>query len=229
MEDIYISGFGGKDLTIPIRSSKFKDFKVSELKSIIQARTGVEVERLRLLFGSKELESEHTLCYYGIKRGSNIVIVSRLLGGGGPCFNPLRFADVTSEDKFKPIEFECGPQWRAVSLGLSFTGTCKQVGCDALNDTVLVNKGFYKSTGGHCMLNFEISKLECPMCNVKLNKKEVIGVGIYQCKLTVTCKQEDKDEISYDIVSKDKYQYAGCIGKKDKIKYEYIMLIVKKL
>lgn len=236
MENIYVVGFEGKSLTIPLTPSEFINLKISELKSIIQAKTGVGVKNQRFLYADKQLESVSSgrimrLGDYGIKGEAIIVLVPILLGGGGgPCFIPLKFADITSEDKFNPIEFSSSaPEWRKVNSGLNFEGTCKQVGCAAMNRTVIVNKRFYESTGGQCMLNFEISKLECPMCNVKLNKKEVLGVGIYKCKLTVKCKPEDKDEISYDIMSVDKYQYAGCIGKKDKIKYEYIMLLVKKL
>ena len=51
-------------------------------------RSGTQREDQRLLFGSKELEEvingqTKKLIDYGIKNGSNIVMVARLPGGGG--------------------------------------------------------------------------------------------------------------------------------------------------
>ena len=142
---------------------------------------------------------------------------------------PLRFADVSSEASFKDIKLTSdGPDWLTLAPGINFEGTCRNIFCQAENRTVVIQRGFYDSTGGTCMLNYEITQLECPMCKHRLNKKDINGVGVYEAKLEVKSKASEGREVVVNIEAKDKFLYAGCMDDNDKVDYDYIILIVKR-
>ena len=230
---LYIIGFSdNKVRSIDFPSATFHQTKMPELRDKVRLTTGIDNEHQRLLFNGKELDfkSDRTFRCYGIKQGATIMLIIRLPGGGGGGFIPLRFADITSEDKFKPIEFSnSAPQWRHVFDGLNFEGTCRTRACVANKKSVMVRKGFYESTGGMCMLNYEITQLECPMCENKLDKGNINGVGIYKCKLEVKAKRKRQDEIRFEMESTDKFRFAQSLDEDDKIDYEYIILKVQRL
>ncbi|CAG8725126.1 10611_t:CDS:2, partial [Funneliformis caledonium] len=54
---------------------------VPELKKKVFDKTGVEIERQRLLFAGKQLEDEHNVEHYKIVKSSTIQVVVRVLGG----------------------------------------------------------------------------------------------------------------------------------------------------
>ena len=152
-----------------------------------------------------------------------------MAGGGGPGFLPLRFANVSSKDSFKKVDLTSeGPEWLTVTPGINFEGTCKNRFCKAKNEIVIIQKGFYDSTGGTCVLNYEITQLECPICKQALDKNEINGVGVYEGKLQVKSKTRGSREVVVNIEARDKFLYAGCMDNKDKVDYEYITLIVKR-
>ena len=92
----------------------------------------------------------------------------------------------------------------------------------------MIQRGFYDSTGGTCMLNYEITQLECPMCKQALNQDEIHGIGLYKAKLEIKSKTRGSKEIVVNIEAKEKFLYAGCMDDRDKVNYEYIILIVKR-
>ncbi|KAI6660680.1 Polyubiquitin-like [Oopsacas minuta] len=86
MDNIYISGMEGKSKVLHIETQKIQTFKIKELKVKVKTVTGIDVEKQRLLYGSKDLEESHngqvmTFEDYGIHAGASIVLVVRLPGG----------------------------------------------------------------------------------------------------------------------------------------------------
>ena len=234
MSNIFIVGLEGKTRVCNFPTETFNETTISELKLAVQIKTGFEPDEQRLIFVSKELKTimngrEMTFRDYGLSDRSTILLVVRLTGGGGPGFIPLRFADVSSEASFKDIKLTSdGPDWLTLAPGINFEGTCRNIFCQAENRTVVIQRGFYDSTGGTCMLNYEITQLECPMCKHRLNKKDINGVGVYEAKLEVKSKASEGREVVVNIEAKDKFLYAGCMDDNDKVDYDYIILIVKR-
>ena len=232
MSTIFIQWLEGKTKTCYFPTGTFNKTTISELKLAIQNRTGFEPDMQRLIFGSKQLETikngrEMTFRDYDISDGSSIILVVRLPGGGG--FIPLQFADVSSEDSFKDIKLTSdGPDRLTVAPGINFLGICRNRFCQAGNKNVYIQRGFYDSTGGTCMLNYEITQLKCPMCKQTLDKKDINGVGVYKAKLEVKSKTREDIEVVVNIEAKDKFLYAGCMDDNDKVDYEYILLKVKR-
>ena len=232
--NIFLVGINGKTHALSYNAENFSQIKISQLHDEVERRTGIAKDSQCLLYSSKEIQCqsegiEMTFGDYGISVNSTIVSVVRLAGGGGD-LSPLKFADITSEDKFEPINSSpTAPEWRRVSKGINFLGKCKFKDCKASNQFVYVQKGFYKETGGTCYLHFHLTELECPMCKFKLKKQNIHGIGIYLCQLELKYKQVDVDEVCYTIKSEDKFQLAHCINEDDKLEYEYIVLKVKPL
>ena len=230
---IYIQGLENKTSTCHFPTETFNETPISELKQAVQVITGIELDRQILMYIGRTLETvrgdrEMTFGDYSLRDKSNIILVIRL-PGGGPSFLTLRFADVSSKDSFKKVDLTTGgPKWLTVTPGINFEGTCKYRSCKAKNEIVIIQKGFYDSTGGTCMLNSEITQLECPMCKQELNKNEVNGVGVYEGKLEVKSKIEGSSVKVVKIEARDKFLYAGCMDDSDKVTYEYITLIVKR-
>ena len=233
LNNLFVKGIGDSIYTIKLQSATFSGTKISELKNIIQKKSVINVGEQRLIYNGRELydvRDGKSMAFkdYDIQNNSNITLTLAISGGTG--LLPLKFVDITSKDKFKTLELsKDAPQWRIITRGLNFVGICKKPSCVAYNNNVWVMKEFYDSYNGLCLLNSEITELQCPMCKSFLAKKNVTGLGIYKCRLNVQCKQEGKDKISYEIVAGDKMEYAGCYKEKDKIEYEYIKLIVKPL
>ena len=229
MSTIYITGLDGKTHSCYFPSETFEETTISDLKLKIQDKTGYEIHMQRLIYDTKDLESvrdgkEMTFEDYKISNSSNIMFVFRLIGG----WLPLRFADVSSEDSFKEVELSHsgGPGWLTIDRGVNFKGTCKYKSCKAKNETVIIQRGFYKESGGICMLNYEITQLKCPMCKHTLDKNNVHGVGVYKAKLEVKSKEEGNNEVVVNIEARDKFLYAGCMDDGDKVDYEYVILKV---
>ena len=232
LSNIFISGLEGKTIVCNFPTGTINETTISELKLAVQIKTGFEPDEQRLIFGGLELETikngrEMTFGDYNISNGSSITNIVRLTGGGGSGFLPLRFADVSSEDSFKDIKLTSdGPDWLTLAPGINFEGTCRNIFCQAGNRTVMIQRGFYDSTGGMCMLNCEITQLECPMCKQTLDKKDINGVGVFKAKLEVKSKTRGSREVVVNIEARDKYLYAGCMDDRDKVDYEYIVLKV---
>ena len=231
---IFITGHDGKTRSCIFPSETFAKTTISDLKLEVEKKMGIEIQMQRLMYVYRELVSERngremTLRDYGICDNSCIMVIVRLVGGGGGLgsgFSPLRFADL-SEDNFKEEKLaDSAPDWRFIGRGINFKGTCRNISCQAKNEIVCIKRGFYDSTGGTCMLNYEITQLECPMCKQTLDKDEIHGVGVYKAKLQVKYKAIGSTEVVENIEAKDKFLYAGCKNDKDRVDYEYVILKV---
>ena len=234
MSTIFIEGLEGRTNTCQFPTETFNETTISELQQAVQDKTGLGLDQQRLIYGTKVLETiledkQTTFLDYKISDGSNIILFIRLTGGAGSGFLPLRFADVSSGDSFKKMNLTTiGPKWLNIAPGINFQGICKNEFCQAENKIVSIQRGFYFSTGGTCMLNYEIAQLECPMCKQTLDKNEVNGVGVFKAKLQVKSKTRGNSEVVVNIWAKDKFLRASCMDDRDKVDYEYIILTVKR-
>jgi ubiquitin-like protein Nedd8 len=55
--------------------------KISEVKSALQEREGIQVDQIRLIFGGRQMADEKTLEEYNVQPGSVIHMVLQLRGG----------------------------------------------------------------------------------------------------------------------------------------------------
>ena len=233
LSTIFIEGLEGETITFYYHTKTFNGTTISELKRAVQDQTGIELVEQRLMYNYKELETiwkgrEMTFRDYAISNWSKIILNGRLAGGSAPGFLALRFADVSSEDNFKDVHLTAGgPKWLTLAPGVNFEGTCRNGSCQRENSIVVIQRGFYDSTGGTCMLNYEIAQLECPVCEQTLDKNDVNGVGVFKGKLQVKSKTRGSEEVVVNIEARDKFLYAGCMDDDDKVDYEYIILKVE--
>ena len=220
--------------TCELPTKTFHETTITELQLQLEKTMGVGMFYQHLIFDHKLLETESegremTFKDYNVRGGSSITFVLRSLGGGGAGFLPVRIADVSSEDNFEEIHLmRNGPKWLAISRGINFQGNCRNRYCQAENKLVMIQKGFYDSTGGLCMLNHEILHLECPMCKQTLDKREVHVVGVYKAKLQIKCKPRSGSEVIVSISARDKFLCAGCLHDRTRLDFEYIILVVKR-
>ena len=234
ISNIFIQGLRNKTYTCQFPTETFNETTISELKRAVLDKTGIGLGEQRLIYRGKTLETirdgrKGTFGDYSLRDKSTIMLVMGLTGGAGSGFLPLRFADVSSEDSFKEMELITGgPEWSGIYPGINFDGTCKNRFCLANNEFVSIPRGFYDSTGGTCMLNYEITKLKCPVCRLTLDKNEVNAVGVFKAKLQVKSKKRGNNEVVVNIKAKGKFLAANCMDDKGKVDYEYVILTVKR-
>ncbi|KAI6655649.1 hypothetical protein LOD99_11374 [Oopsacas minuta] len=185
MENIYISGLEGKSKTIHIEKRKLQNLKISELKVKVKVATGIDVDKQRLLYGSKDLENSRdgevmTFEDYGIGGGASIVMVVRL---------PETMADVNPFEQ-KNVSFteargcelmfdEFRDEKRTVSFSHP-SGTCNtcfhssglrmKCGHFICPDDILG-----KAWGDISNMKFEIS---CTGCDKIISMQDVIKFGL---------------------------------------------------
>ena len=218
--------------TCQFPSETFHETTISELQLQLKKIMGVAIRNQRLVFDYEQLKAEGngremTFGDYDLRDGDDVSFCLPLMGGGGSGFLPLRFADLSSEDNFREVKLiNDGLGRLTIARGINFQGTCRNRFCQAKNEIVSIQRGFYDSTGGTCMLNYEITQLECPMCKQTLDKDEINGVGVYKAKLQVKSKEEGSIEAVVNIEARDKFLYAGCMDDRDKVEYEYVILKV---
>eukprot|EP00800_Vazella_pourtalesii_P017486 TRINITY_DN5350_c0_g1_i1.p1 TRINITY_DN5350_c0_g1~~TRINITY_DN5350_c0_g1_i1.p1 ORF type:complete len:250 (-),score=47.37 TRINITY_DN5350_c0_g1_i1:257-1006(-) len=221
--------------TCQFPTETFLETTISELQSKLVEVTGIGMFYQHLIFNRKLLEMEKngrevTIGDYNIRDGSNITFVLRLLRGGSPGYLPQRIADVSSKDNFEDINLSReGAKWLSITRGINFQGNCRNRFCKAVNKLVMIRRGFYRSTRGMCMFNSEITKLKCPECKQTLDKDEIHGVGVYKARLQAKCKPRGKSEIVVDIEARDRFLCAECLHDRNRLDYEYIILIVKRI
>jgi len=74
---IFVTALCGKTITIDIDSSD----TIGSVKGKIQDKEGAPPDQQRLLFRDKELENDHTLASYGIRKDCSLKLRLRLRGG----------------------------------------------------------------------------------------------------------------------------------------------------
>ena len=222
MSTIFLRGLGSKTRTCHFPTKTFHRTTISELKRAVQNKTEIGLDQIRLVYGCKQLETirmgeETTFSLYNIQDKSTIELVVRLPGG------PQGFVGLNFKKRNLYTE---GPEWCTIPSGMSFRGTCKNFLCQARNQSVNIQKGFYDSTGGKCMLNYEITQLKCPVCEETLGLNEVNEIGVFNAKLEIKSKVKGSSEVVVNIEARDEYLRASC---KDEVDCEYFILIVKRL
>ena len=221
--------------TCQFPTEPFDKTTISELQLELERIMGVGVFYQHLIFDHKLIVTEEngremTLGDYNICDGSSITFVLRSLGGGRTGFMPLRIADVSSEDNFEEITLtRNGPKWLGIARGINFQGNCRNRFCQAENKLVMIQKGFYTSTRGMCLLNYEITHLKCPICKHTLDKNEVHVVGVYKAKLQIQYKLRGKsDNVALNLEARDSFLCAGCSYDRTRLDFEYVILTVKR-
>jgi hypothetical protein len=103
-----------------------------------------------------QLQTEHTLAYYKVKKEDYIYLILRLRGGGDMGFGFI-FNDLITA--VKQMLSPDGPDYRCVSQGISFRSKCIHPGCVAFNDVIYVTKGL-----GKFDIAEDAASLKCPKC-----------------------------------------------------------------
>ena len=230
LSNVFLIGLSHELHTIRYPEATFNWTKISDFKLQVESRTGVGRFHQNLIFNGKymyeqECDKQLTFDDYNVRQDATIKLATKLPGGVFNLFS-LNFADITSENKFLPIDFAAtAPNWRQVDEGINFEGTCDNVSCVANDKDVYVQRGFYESSGGVCRLSLEMNQLFCPMCGDLLLKDNIHGVGIYRCRLHVQAKITGKQEIRFEVESRDTFKLAHSFSD-DKLSYEYIIFVV---
>jgi uncharacterized ubiquitin-like protein YukD len=80
--------------TLTGKKSSF-DFELENLvknvKEALQAKEGIKIEQIRLIFGGKQMSDECKLGDYGVKAGDVIHMVLQLRGGGASAENSVYY------------------------------------------------------------------------------------------------------------------------------------------
>ena len=225
MSTLKISNKNGEDFPISIPSKEFANFKISDLQDKLEEVFHVSKDHQRLIFAGQILISERSLSDYGITM--NVAIQFASWQENTPEY--LEFIHVLSSQTFKPRDLSpFASMWERYGEGLNFQGTCNNDLCPASDESVIVHKGFYKGTGGQCLLKAELGELSCPKCKTLLNEDKVDGIGIFKCKLEVKAKVEDQDEVCYTIDSRKKFLISESLNNHPK-GVAFIVLTVKPL
>ena len=233
LSNVFLIGLTNDVHTIRYPDPTFDQTKISELKVQVEEKTGVGKFYQNLIYNGRYMQDrefgvELTFGDYQVRRDATIMLATKLPGGIGN-FISLNFANLTSGDKFLPIDFAAtAPNWRQVDEGVNFEGSCSNVSCVANDQDVYVQRGFYDSSRGVCRLSLELDQLLCPMCGVKIDKDNIHGVGIYRCRLHVQAKIVGKQEIRFAVESRDTFKLAHSFND-DKLNYEYIVFVVARV
>ncbi|MGJ1287526.1 ubiquitin-like protein [Sphingobacterium spiritivorum] len=71
---MFVKTLTGRTYTINVNSSDY----ISQIKALMQTKTGIAASKQRLIFASKQLEDNKTLSDYNIVKESTIFLVERL-------------------------------------------------------------------------------------------------------------------------------------------------------
>ena len=227
---LFVKTSNGERINIEFPIKTYSQATVKELISKIELKEGTPLDVKSLYFTGRKLENTKLLSHYNIVNRSVLELVfnaSREVNYSND-IAPLEFSEMPFEENLDEINM-ClfAPHWRVVREGVNFRGRCYNSDCKANNKIVYIQKGFYESTEGVCVLNNEIAQLECPICNHILDKKSIHGVGIYKCRLEVKAKKDGKDKLIYTIESRDNFKFAACNRNKTINDYDCIVIIVK--
>lgn len=194
---------------------------VEVLKIKIQDMEGVPVDQQRLVFAGIQLEDGYTMKHYHITAGSTLHLVLRLRGGGGD--EMISFVDIGGKGKglVKRSYSASAPDWRTLKTGIAFMGTCTNMSCPAVGDSVVCNMG---------MGVFEIGaiKTNCPKC---FQAVKCTAPLFSQCRFRyIGQKSEGEFRSSEWITCDDPDQYTSCPGDaKQTVEWLHLKFIVESL
>ncbi len=165
----------------PIMLSMDRSDTVGALKSQLSDMRGIPRDEQRLIFAGQQLEDRRTLGSYGVDEVATIVLSRRLKGGA-------RFVDVSATGAEQVHKWNVGaPRWRVALEGLCIEGRCRNEGCDAHDQMVVMNAEFQ---------NFDLilnaSDCECPMC-----RRLVVPIkpGFANCSYRITARKKGSSQL----------------------------------
>ncbi|ETM43316.1 hypothetical protein L914_11180 [Phytophthora nicotianae] len=191
---------------------------VGDIKIRIQEKENLDPEYQRLIFAGKELEDHLSLYSYGIKNKSQVHLV-RLMRGGGA--RSRTFADVSNDSLLTELDFaDDGPEWLTVYEGLNIEGRCKNVSCEAYQETIVHPKRFEP-------FNLMQDDIQCPMCFTNVKPRTC---GFYNCAWKFEGVQQQD---GFTIISqwKDAYGEKYHLFKAGKnygsVEWESLLIVAK--
>lgn len=162
---IFVQTLTGRSYALEVTSSD----SLATVKQILQEKSGIPPDLVRLIFGGRQLQDGRTLSDCNIQKEDTLLACISLRGGG--CI-PFSFADMESSEV---VGFsDKAPSWRVVTNGLNLEGSCQTEGCAAKGERVWIQCGI-----GKFNMAEEIYKASCPECHKQA--KEVDTCGFTQC------------------------------------------------
>lgn len=167
------------NIIISTKTGKSFEICLYETQSIINMKQEIQnIEKLppdqqRLIYEQMQLSDEKTLSYYNIQNKSNVILALSLRGGGAPKGFGFNGMSYEVKQKFS----ENAPDWRTVRPGISFSGICMNMKCEAYNDEVISNNEF-----GVFDINRQLGLIICPMCEEVISYRRNCGFYMAEWK-----------------------------------------------
>jgi len=203
------------------------------LKSKIEERRGIPVEKFHLKWNGKTLEGESALERWGIGDENVVHVCGRLLGGSA-----IAFEFSTLQDGKERGFVDNAPEHRIIEPGLNLEGKCVNEKCKAYGKSVWSNMGFKSAgqTAGHMdgMVGFNMGAVihtaPCPLCHAYLESLSVLSCGFYKCEYEYEGYELGKAGMfrgKNRVAKADGFEYHD--GKVNKKSWTHLIIAVKPL
>jgi hypothetical protein len=190
--NINVIKFTGKKHNFIVNTS----ITVHELKTMIQGKEGIPLDQQRLVYAGIQIENDHTLTDYNIKKEVTIHLILRLRGGG---IGPTKFVDVSNTSGIQKVQLSMSaPRGRIVHKGINI-----EIKCLFTSDyRVISPQGI-----GLFDLIYDANRVKCPLCQQSEIKLET--VGFINCEYRIHGIKIDKSPYSSEwkiVKEEDQYQ-----------------------